>query len=288
MNFLKLKARAKVNLSLDVLRKRPDGYHDVKMIMQTISLYDMISLEPIPKGIEVECECRWVPSDSENIAYKAAELLIREYRINSGIRIKIEKKIPVAAGLAGGSSDAAAVLKGMDILYNLNIGGSKIMSLGRCIGADVPFCLKGGTMLAEGVGEVLSELGPLPKVHIVLVKPKIGVSTAWVYKNLELGDIKERPDTDLLISAVKGREIDVIAKNMKNVLEYVTKKKYAVIGEIKEKLVRLGALGSVMSGSGPAVFGVFKDKRAARRAFEAIKCDRWDCFLTETINEEML
>jgi 4-diphosphocytidyl-2-C-methyl-D-erythritol kinase len=287
MNSIELKAKAKINLSLDVLRRRPDGYHDIKMIMQSISVHDRIVLEPIPKGIDIICDCRWVPSNSENIAYKAADLLFKQYDIKSGIRIKIEKNIPVAAGLAGGSSDAAAVLRGMRTLFDLNISEAELMSLGKCIGADVPFCLKGGTMLAEGIGEKLTGLVPLKKVDILLVKPKIGVSTAWVYKNLRIEEICERPNTDILISAIEKNNIDVVARNMKNVLETVTEKKHSIIREIKGKLMGLGALGSIMSGSGPTVFGIFPDKDVANKAFEAIKCDRWDCFLTETTDKEI-
>lgn len=287
MDSIELKAKAKINLSLDVLRRRPDGYHDIKMIMQSISIHDRVFLELIPRGIDIVCNCRWVPSNSENIAYKAADLLFKQYNIKSGIRIKIEKNIPVAAGLAGGSSDAAAVLKGVRALFNLDISETEIMSLGKCIGADVPFCLKGGTMLAEGIGEKLTGLAPLHKVDILLVKPKIGVSTAWVYKNLKVEEICERPDTDILISAIKENNISVVASNMKNVLEAVTEKKHVIIREIKEKLVGLGALGSMMSGSGPTVFGIFPDKDTANKAFKAIKCDKWDCFLTETTDKEI-
>ncbi len=288
MNSIELKARAKINLSLDVLGKRPDGYHDIRMIMQTISLHDKIYLEIIPKGIEIESDCRWIPSDSDNIAYKAADLLIKEYNISNGVKIRIRKEIPVAAGLAGGSADAAAVLKGMNILFNLNIGETDILSFGKRIGADVPFCLKGGTILAEGIGEVLTDIGPMPKVDIVLVKPKISVSTAWVYKNLDLGKVTKRPDTDFLLSAIKENKIDLIAQNMRNVLESVTERKYAIIEEIKNKLVRFGAVGSMMSGSGPTVFGIFRDKDSALKAVEHLKSDRWNCYYTETITREML
>lgn len=288
MNSIELNARAKINLSLDVVGKRPDGYHDIRMIMQTVSLRDRVYLEIIPKGIEIGSDCRWIPSNSDNIAYKAADLLIKEYNISSGVRIRIKKEIPVAAGLAGGSSDAAAVLKGMNILFKLGISEPDILSLGKRIGADVPFCIKGGTMLAEGIGEVLTDLGSLPGLDIVLVKPKISVSTAWVYKNLDLGNVTNRPDTSLLLAAIKENKIDVIAQNMKNVLESVTVKKYAVIEEIKNRLVRCGAAGSMMSGSGPTVFGIFRDKNSALKAVEYLKCDRWNCYYTETINREML
>lgn len=286
MASIELKARAKINLSLDIVAKRPDGYHDVKMIMQTIELHDKVFLEETDGAVEVECNSRWVPSGNENIAFKAAELLRSRCGLTKGVKIKIIKKIPVAAGLAGGSTDAAAVLKGMNELFSLGLEESELMAAGKQVGADVPYCVKGGTMLAEGIGELLTELHPLPRTCILLVKPRIGVSTAWVYKNLELEKIIDRPDTDMLIRAIADRRVDILAGNMKNVLETVTAKKHDVIREIKQRLLELGAAGSMMSGSGPSVFGIFADRKAAETAFEAMKSGRWDCFLTETICEE--
>ncbi|MCX7922761.1 MAG: 4-(cytidine 5'-diphospho)-2-C-methyl-D-erythritol kinase [Clostridia bacterium] len=281
---MELEARAKINLSLDVTGKRSDGYHEVRMIMQTIELHDTVCLEIIDSGIEISCDSRWVPSNNDNIAYKAAKLLIEKYDIKSGIKIDIRKRIPVAAGLAGGSTDAAAVMKGMNRLFSLGISQTELMALGKQIGADVPYCIKGGTMLAEGLGEILTELNPLQCLHIVLIKPKIGVSTAWVYKNLNLDIITDRPDTEMLIKAVQDNKISVLAENMKNVLETVTLTKYAVIKEIKDRLVEHGAVGSMMSGSGPSVFGIFKDKQSAEHAYKMLVDDRWDCFLTQTVN----
>ncbi len=287
MNRIEMKAPGKINLSLDVLHRRPDGYHEVKMIMQTVGLHDLVVLERIPAGIEIECGCPWVPNDEGNIAYKAAQLLLNSYSIDSGIRIKIKKMIPVAAGMAGGSTDAAAVMKGMNRLFNLGLGMNELMKLGKNIGADVPFCMKGGTMLAEGIGEVLTELPSFSGVDIVLVKPKIGVSTAWVYKNLDIARIKERPDTQLLMEALEHKDKKLVSHNMKNVLEMVTIQKYDIIEEIKNRLINLRALGSLMSGSGPTVFGVFEDRQSAEYAYNAIKSDRWETFLTTTISEEM-
>ncbi|MDP4182973.1 MAG: 4-(cytidine 5'-diphospho)-2-C-methyl-D-erythritol kinase [Bacillota bacterium] len=287
MDKIQLKARAKVNLSLDVLRKREDGYHDLKMIMQTLELHDSVCLEKISNGIEVDCNSRFIPEGEGNIAYKAAKLIMDEFSIKNGIKITIEKKIPVAAGLAGGSSNAAAVLNGMNNIFELGIQQDKLMALGKKIGADVPYCIRGGTMLAEGIGDILTDLEPLNGINIILVKPKIGVSTAYVYKNLNLESIYERPDTELIMEAIKAKNLEVIAHNMKNVLETVTKKKFSIIGEIKSKMINSGALGSMMSGSGPTVFGIFKDKFSAENAMNFLKSDRWDCFLTQTINEGM-
>lgn len=286
MSSIELKARAKINLSLDVIGKREDGYHEVKMIMQTIELHDKVVIESIQSGIEVTCNSQWVPSGEGNIAYKAARLLLSKYNVTDGVRISIDKKIPVAAGLAGGSSNAAAVLKGINRLFSLGLSQEELMLLGKQIGADVPYCIKGGTMLAEGVGERLTQLASFPCTNIVVIKPRIGVSTAWVYGNLDLDKISFRPDTHLLITALNEKRIDVFAKNMKNVLETVTEEKYRIVKEAKDRLHKLGALGCMMSGSGPSVFGIFTDRQAAENAYKAVKNNKWDCFLTQTICEE--
>jgi 4-diphosphocytidyl-2-C-methyl-D-erythritol kinase len=286
MNSVKLIARGKINLSLDVLAKRPDNYHELKMIMQTIDICDTVTLESTKGGIEVSCNNRWVPCGPGNIAYKAAELLKSKYAINSGVRITIDKRIPVAAGLAGGSSDAAAVIKGMNLLFSLGLGDVELMDTGKVIGADVPYCIKGGTMLAEGIGEILTSLKPLGRVDIVLIKPKIGLSTAWVYKNLNISEIADRPDTGMLIQAISNSNVSTLAKNMKNVLETVSIRKHEIIKKAKERLLELGALGSMMSGSGPTVFGIFSDRPSAERAFNAAKDSMWKCYLTQTVCEE--
>jgi len=280
MDFIKIKARAKINLSLDVKAKRPDGYHEVCMVMQTIALHDIVCVEKAGRGLEVTCNNPKIPVGSGNIAYRAAQIMMEKYGIDKGIKITIDKRIPVAAGLAGGSTDAAAVLKGINTLFSLGLEQHELMDIGKSIGADVPFCIKGGTVLAEGIGEILTELVPLPEVSIVLATPKIDVSTAWVYNNLDLNVVRSRPDTCAIINAIEKRDIDTLAKNMKNVLETVTVSRYRVIDEIKARLVSLGAAGSIMSGSGPSVFGVFTDAQRAKNAYSEMKDDRWDCFLT--------
>lgn len=284
MKLMELKARAKINLSLDVLSRRVDGYHEVKMIMQTLELHDDVIIEQIKEGIEVYCNSPWVPSNNQNIAYKAAELVMGLYGIKSGVSINIIKNIPVAAGLAGGSSNAAAVFKGLNEMFSLGRSEQELMALGKQIGADVPYCIKGGTVLSEGIGEILTTLNQIPKTHIVLVKPKIGVSTAWVYKNLDLTKLNSRPETDLLIKAISEKDIQYIASNMKNVLESVTIPKYPIIDEIKKKMISSNALGSMMSGSGPTVFGIYKDEKAAQSAWNVLKTDsRWESILTHTV-----
>jgi 4-diphosphocytidyl-2-C-methyl-D-erythritol kinase len=288
MDKVEYKARAKINLSLDVLRKREDGYHDLRMIMQTLELHDLVCIEKTDNLINIGCDSAFIPEGQGNIAYKAAKLILDEYNIKSGVKINIKKNIPVAAGLAGGSTDAAAVLKGINSLFDLGIPLDDLARLGKKIGADVPYCIYGGTMLAEGIGDVLTRLSPLGGLDIILVKPKIGVSTAYVYNNLKLENVVERPDTEFIIEAVRNKSLNAIAANMRNVLETVTEAKYNIISEIKAKLLDKGAAGSMMSGSGPTVFGIFEDKIKAQKAFESIKNNRWDCFITQTINEEML
>lgn len=283
MNNINLRARAKINLSIDVINKRSDGYHNIKMLMQSIKLHDIVHIEKKLSDIEIKCNHKWVPQNSDNIAFKAAKLLIDKYNIDSGVRIFIDKKIPICAGLAGGSSNAAAVLVGMNKMFKLNLSNSKLIELGKTIGADIPFCIEGGTMLAEGIGDKLTKMPCLPTTSLILVKPQIGISTKWVYENLKCNDIKVRPNTDLLINALEKKDITKISKNMVNVLEEVIHSKYPIINEIKNILLELGANGSLMSGSGSTVFGVFNDKKAAKNAFEKIDKSSWQCILTETI-----
>lgn len=282
MDFIKVKARAKINLSLDVKAKRPDGYHDICTVMQTIALHDIVTIEKAASGLEVFCNNPEIPSGDGNIAYRAARLMVEKYGIDCGIKISIDKRIPVAAGLAGGSTDAAAVLKGINTLFSLGLGQQELMDIGKHLGADVPFCVKGGTALAEGIGGILTELKPLPEVSIVLVTPKIHVPTAWVYKNLNLDIIQFRPDTSAIVNAIEKNDINMLAENMINVLETVTVSRYGIIEEIKARMINLGAAGSIMSGSGPSVFGIFSDEQKAKYAYSEMKDERWDCFLTHS------
>lgn len=270
MRNIIVKAQAKINLSLDVLRKRQDGYHDVKMIMQLINLHDIVELTKISKGIKVVCRNSYIPEGKGNIAYKAAAVLKEMFGFE-GVKIYIDKMIPVAAGLGGGSADAAAVLYGINKLFSLGLSEEELMKIGKSIGADVPFCIKGGTAIAEGIGDIITPVKPLPKVFIVLVKPNFGVSTPWVYQNLDLTGIKRRPDTEKLISYIEAGDIKNVAENMVNVLEEVTVERYPEIENIKRSLMEHGALGSMMSGSGPTVFGIFDSQEKAEHAFNKHK-----------------
>ncbi|MBB6215569.1 4-diphosphocytidyl-2-C-methyl-D-erythritol kinase [Anaerosolibacter carboniphilus] len=268
MKELKIRGRAKINLSLDVLRRREDGYHEVKMIMQQVDLYDEITLREIEEGIKLECNCEFIPVDEGNIAYRAAKLIKEKYHIQQGIYIHIDKNIPVAAGLAGGSTNAAAVLLGLNNLWDLGADKEALMELGMKLGADVPFCILGGAALAEGIGEKLTPIQGLENTWVVLCKPNIGVSTADVYKNLDVNKIQQRPDTERILDALCRKDIQVVAGNLKNVLEQVTEQMHPIVRDIKRRMLEYNALGSIMSGSGPTVFGLYKDYNKAKSAYD--------------------
>lgn len=266
------KAPAKINLAIDVLRKRPDSFHDVKMIMQSIALYDTITLKPVHGGkITVSSDSRLIPEDNTNIAYKTAEYIRHKYNVKAGAEIYIEKNIPVSAGLAGGSTDAAAVLNLLDKAWNLKLTKTEILEAAKKLGSDVPFCVTGGTALAEGLGEKLTPLKAMPESYILLAKPDMGISTKEVYEGIDLEEMIQRPDVDAMIKAINEGSLPQIGRHLSNVLEYVTVKKCPLINDIKAKLIEYGALGSVMSGSGPTVFGLFDDQASAYNAYEHIK-----------------
>jgi len=283
MESIVLKAYAKVNLTLDVLRKRPDGYHDVEMIMQQISLFDEVTLRAIPSGIQVSTGHNYVPDDETNIGWKAAKRFFNETGIGGGVHIVIKKNIPVAAGLAGGSTDAAAVLRGLNVLFKAGLSLEQLMHIGKNIGADVPFCLKGGTCLSEGIGEKLTELPVSTDYWIILVKPPIGVSTREVYENLSLERVRRHPDTPLAIKALEEGNVYHLAQAMYNVLEEVTADKLKSIQEIKSRLMSYGAKRAMMSGSGPTVFGIFTRQDRAERALKNIKRHYQEAFIVRPI-----
>ena len=267
-----LKALAKINLGLDVLGRRENGYHDVKMVMQTIYLYDNVTISKTDEsGIQVESNLFYLPVDENNIAYKAAKKLMDEFQIQEGVRIVLEKHIPVAAGMAGGSSTAAAVLVGMNRLFSLGLSQEELMERGVSLGADVPYCVMRGTVLAEGIGEILTPLPPLPKCYVLIAKPGISVSTKQVYEKLDSKEIEEHPDIDGILDGLEHGNLRKIANSMGNVLEKVTIADYPIIEDIKRTMKEAGALNAMMSGSGPTVFGLFEDKKAAMEARTTIK-----------------
>ncbi|MGN1192463.1 MAG: 4-(cytidine 5'-diphospho)-2-C-methyl-D-erythritol kinase [Dorea sp.] len=272
MDKLELKALGKINLGLDVLGRRENGYHDVRMVMQTLYLYDQIKMEKTKKpGIELNTNLFYLPVNGNNLAYRAADLLMKEFEIKEGVKITLEKHIPVAAGMAGGSSNAATVLFGMNRMFSLGLSQQELMDRGVTLGADVPYCIMRGTVLAEGIGEILTPLPAMPKCHVLIAKPPISVSTKLVYEKLDSHEITEHPDIDGILKGLKERNLKKIASSMGNVLEKVTIEEYPVIEEIKNVMKKSGALNAMMSGSGPTVFGIFDDKDRAKRAARRIR-----------------
>lgn len=271
-NDISLKALAKINLGLDVVRRREDGYHEVRMIMQTIQLYDRLDIKRTQEpGIQIQTNLSFLPVNENNLIYKAAKLLMDEFSITDGVSVKLDKRIPVAAGMAGGSTDAAAMLIGVNRLFSLGLTKRQLMERGVQIGADVPYCIMRGTALAEGIGEALSPLPPMVKCPVLIAKPSISVSTKFVYQNLKLDDTTIHPDIDRLIDDIKAKNLHDIAAHMGNVLETVTIPNYPVIDDIKKHMLSNGAVGAMMSGSGPTVFGLFDDEDTAKKAYKAMR-----------------
>lgn len=269
--MIKLKANAKINLTLDILGKRADGYHEVAMVMQSVGLFDEVSLTKTDEGISLFIDVPDLPTDENNLAVRAARLFFDEQNIKGGVRIEIKKNIPVAAGLAGGSTDAAAVIKGLNELYDTHLRDEELCKLGEKIGSDVPFCIMGGTMLATGRGEVLKRLKPMSECFVVLAKPQVSVSTAWAYKTYDASPATEHPDNEALIKAIEEDDFSGVCKLLVNVLEEVTKKEHEEIDEYKRIMKENGATACLMSGSGPTVFALTKDKETAEKIAEKIK-----------------
>lgn len=272
MDEIRLKALAKINLGLDVIGCREDGYHLVRMIMQTIHLFDSVQMAKIPEpGIHFTTNIRFLPTDEHNIAYKAAKIMMEEFEIDTGLQIDIKKCIPVSAGMAGGSTDAAAVLYGINQMYGLKLTYRQLAERALTLGADVPYCLMRGTALAEGIGQQLTRLPAMPRCPVVIAKPGISVSTKWVYERLSLEKQSVHPDIDRLITDIKQQDLKALASHMGNILEGVTVREYPVIERIKENLIGHGALNAMMSGSGPTVFALFDERRKARAAADALR-----------------
>lgn len=275
MDKLELKALAKINLGLDVLGKRENGYHDVRMVMQTIYLYDDVFMQKTKEeGIHLETNLFYLPVNENNIAYKAAKLLIDEFHIEGGVSIRLNKFIPVSAGMAGGSANAAAVLFGMNKMYQLGLSQQELMERGVKLGADVPYCIMRGTVLAEGIGEELTPLPALPKCYVLIAKPSVSVSTRTVYEKLDALDIVNHPNIDGILEGLEEQNLEKITANMGNVLEEVTIGDYPIIEKIKKVMKEAGALNAMMSGSGPTVFGIFTDKKTAKQACVEIRKKR--------------
>ncbi len=271
MNVYQMKAYAKINLGLDVVGVLENGYHEVKMVMQSVGIYDELTFEKADSGITVTTDSGELPTDENNLIYKAASLMFDTYQIAGGVRIHLQKNIPIAAGMAGGSTDAAATMKGINRLFDLNCSLQELMELGVRIGADVPYCILGGTALAEGIGERLTPLVPAPECILLVAKPDINVSTKYVYEHLDAEGVDEHPDIDGMVQSIEEGSLQGILNRMGNVLENVTVKAHPVIDTLKGRMRELGAVGSMMSGSGPTVFGIFLDEGQAKEAYEQIK-----------------
>lgn len=281
---MRIKAYAKINISLDIVGKRQDGYHLLEMIMQTIDIYDEIEVEKIKSGIVISCNKPYVPNDDRNLAYKAAKVFKEHFNITEGVKINITKNIPVCAGMAGGSTDGAAVLKLLNKLFKVNASDEELMKLGLTLGADVPYCIAGGTAICRGIGEEITKLKPFKDKILVVVKPPFGVSTKAVYQGFDLNKVRNHPNNEALIEAIEKDDLNFVSNNMKNLLENVTLRKHKVLISIKEELKSLGALGAMMSGSGPTIFAFFDDMLKAQNAFEKMKNKYQDTFITRTIN----
>ena len=267
----KLKAYAKINLGLDVIGRLPDGYHQVKMVMQTVGIYDELTFERAEQGIQITTDSGILPTDENNLIYKAARLMMEKYRIEEGIRVHLQKNIPIAAGMAGGSTDAAAAMQGMNRLFRLGVPKEELMREAVSIGADVPYCLLGGTALAEGIGEELTVLPPVPDMVLLVAKPEISVSTKYVYEHLDSAEKIEHPDIDGMAQAIRQNDLEGVISRMGNSFEPEIIRKYPVIQEIKDLMEAGGARKAMMSGSGPTVFGIFYEKEKMEQAAAAIR-----------------
>ena len=271
MDKLQLKAYGKINLGLDVIRKRPDGYHDLDMIMQMVDVYDDVIIEKkAGEEIVVKADAAVLSNGKDNLAYMAAKMLFDEFGIKSGVEITIHKRIPIAGGMAGGSSDCATTLIGINEMFNLGLSKQQLMERGVKLGADVPYCVLGGTAIARGIGEVLTPLPTPPQCHVIIAKPPISVSTAYVYGHIRPDEITKRPDIEQMTLAIKEQDLNKLSDLLYNVMEEVTVSEYPVIEKLKNIMLENGALNSIMSGSGPTVFGLFDDREKAQVAMKAL------------------
>lgn len=271
MDKLQLKAYGKINLGLDVIRKRPDGYHDLDMIMQMVDVYDDIIIEKkAGEEIVVKADAAVLSNGKDNLAYMAAKMLFDEFGIKSGVEITIHKRIPIAGGMAGGSSDCATTLIGINEMFNLGLSKQQLMERGVKLGADVPYCVLGGTAIARGIGEVLTPLPTPPQCHVIIAKPPMSVSTAYVYGHIRPDEITKRPDIEQMTLAIKEQDLNKLSDLLYNVMEEVTVSEYPVIEKLKSIMLEKGALNSIMSGSGPTVFGLFDDREKAQAAMKAL------------------
>lgn len=284
--MLTVDARAKINLTLDILGKRPDHYHEVAMVMQQIELSDVLTVRLGAKGegIQLISDVPGLPNVECNLAYKAAKLVMDKFAVRQGVYMELTKRIPIAAGLAGGSSDAAAVILAFNELFALGLNDDELCALGAEIGSDVPFCMKGGTMLATGRGEILERLPAMPPCYVILAKPQVSISTAWAYQNYNAASVNVHPQNTEIIKCLRKGDLQSIGKLLCNVLESVTIKEHAEIAMIKQMMLEHGAMASLMSGSGPTVFGLTPDEDKAKYIVKKLEClPNTQVILTKTV-----
>ena len=284
---MRLRALAKINLGLDIIRKREDGYHEVRMIMQTIQMYDVLEIHRRKTpGISLTTNLPYIPTDERNLVYKAAKILMDEFQVQEGLSIHLDKSIPVAAGMAGGSSDAAAAFVGVNRLFHLGLTEKELMERAVKVGADVPYCVMRGTALAEGIGEKLTWIPQAPRCYVLIGKPGVNVSTKMAYESLKLQEIQKHPDIDKMIEAIKAKDLKGMTEQMGNVFEPGIIGRYPVIQKIKDLMEEQGALKAMMSGSGPTVFGIFDDRRKLNKAAAVLRASHLakTVFATEVYN----
>lgn len=285
MKKIELQAPGKINLGLDIVGKTENGYHLVKMVMQSVTLSDTITIEKIEDGssfITLTTNNNELPTNSDNLIYKAAKLLMDEFEITSSVHIHLIKRIPIAAGMAGGSTDAATVLKGMNDLFSLSLSKEALMERGVTLGADIPYCILGGTALSEGIGEILTPISTHLNGYIILVKPPIDVSTKWTYQNYKKDLVTKKPDIDLIVKHLKQNNLSAACTAMENVLESVTIPAHPIISNIKKRMLELGCSFSLMSGSGPTVFGLCQEEDKAKLIIKTLEKEFSDSFVTLT------
>lgn len=272
MDSITKRAYGKLNLSLDIVGKREDNYHLVRMIMQTVDLFDVITIKKQTQpGIFLTTNQPDLPTNKDNLIYQAASLILNEFHISNGVCIHLEKNIPVAAGMAGGSADCASTLTGINELFSLGLSKEELQRRAVILGADVPYCILGGTALSEGIGEVLTPVTDVAPCKILLIKPNIDVSTKWVYTTLRWNELTSHPDIDGMIEALNSHSLKAVSDKMENVLETVTIPSHPIIKQIKDKMIELGAINAMMSGSGPTVFGLFPDEEKGKAAYGICK-----------------
>jgi len=285
MNKIEIDSYSKINLTLHVLGKRQDGYHDLETIMQSVNLADRIFIKKEKEGIKIKCSHPLVPVDSQSLTYRTAEKILNRYKITKGVKIEIDKKIPLASGMAGGSANSASILVGINKLFALNLNNKDLRRIGEELGMDVPFCIQNGTALAYHKGEKVTPL-PLvePPLWLIIINPGFEIPTRWAYNNLDLDQIKkEKNNTEAMLKALKKRELQGIAKNLFNSFERLIIKKYPEIGKIKDRLIEEGILGALMSGSGPTVFGIAQNEEQAFKIYEKLKSEYKSIWVVQTI-----